>query len=99
MSRPIIVRPRRASPILVCKKCLKRSEEGSAVRRELKRELKRQRNGELKPPRLVATSCFGICPKRAIVLTSGSTLNKGQYVLVSDRADLERALDLLRSSN
>jgi adenylylsulfate kinase-like enzyme len=73
--------------------------DGAAVRRELKRELKQKRDGRLKPPRLIATSCFGICPKRAIVLTSVQSLNKGQYVLVSDRAQLDEALDLLRSSN
>src|SRR5262245_41238681 len=96
MSRPIVARQRRASPVLVCKKCLKRSTEGSDVRSQLKRELKQRPRGERKPPRLVATSCFGLCPKKAVVLASAHSLGKAEYVLVSHRDEVEEALDMLQ---
>jgi predicted metal-binding protein len=92
MSRPVVARPRRASPILVCKKCLKRVSDGKEIRRELKHVLKEQREGTLKRPRVVSTSCFGICPKRAVVLASAKSLQNGEYVLVSHRRDVEEAL-------
>jgi len=98
MSQPIIARQRRASPVLVCKKCLKRSDEGSDIRRAVKRALKRRSYGERKRPRLVAASCFGLCPKRAVVLASALSLSAGEYVLVSHRADVEKAVDMLKPS-
>jgi len=96
MSRPIVARQRRASPVLVCKKCLKRSVDGSEVRRALKRELKQRFREDQKPPRLITTSCFGLCPKRAIVLASARSLSSGEYVLVSHRTDVEEAIDMLQ---
>lgn len=99
MSQPVIARPRRAAPVLVCRKCLKRSSEGKNIRRELKRELKQQRDGNLKAPRLIATSCFGICPKKAVTLASGKSLLNGEYVLVSDAADVGDALKLLQPAS
>ena len=97
MTKPIIARSRRASPVLVCKKCLKRSPGGPKIRRELKRELKR-RSGEKKSSRLVSTSCFGICPKRAVVLVSGRSLQDDEYVLVARRREVEDALERLLPS-
>ncbi len=82
------IRPRRPKPILICKKCLKRVSNGSMLKRALKSEVKRradERTG--KRPRIVATGCFGICPKRAVVLASAATLNRGEYLLLAD-ADL-----------
>jgi hypothetical protein len=75
--RTAVVRPRREAPVLVYKKCLKRSPDGVKIRRRLKRELKSAANGTKKTPRLVMTGCFKICPKAAVVLTGG------HYVLVS----------------
>ena len=98
MSRAVVARLRRASPVFVCRKCLKRSAQGSAVRSALKRKLKRQGSDVRKPPRLIVTSCFGICPKKAIVLASAGSLRKGEYILASRQADLAEALDLLQSS-
>jgi predicted metal-binding protein len=95
MSGPVIARARRPSPILVCKKCLKRASEGAEIRRELKHELKRQCKEALKPARLISTECFGICPKRAVVLASGRSLQDGKYVLVSHAGEVEPALQLL----
>jgi hypothetical protein len=28
--------------------------------------------------------CFGICPKRAVVVASGATLNRGEYLQLAD---------------
>jgi hypothetical protein len=104
MKQPVIARPRRASPILVCRKCLGRVSGAKKIRRELKSELKRQRNEapnerSLKSPRLVMTGCFGICPKKAVVLASGKSLQNGEYVLVSDRERVGDALNLLQLSS
>jgi hypothetical protein len=80
---PIVtIRPRRAKPVLVCRKCLKRSAHGRELKQALKAELKRRSKAlALKRPRLVMTSCFDICPKRAVVVASGTTLNRGEYLL------------------
>lgn len=98
MTKPIIARPRRASPILVCKKCLKRAPAGAEVRRELKSALKHRPSGALKRSRLVSTSCFGICPKRAVVMASAQSLQAGEYILVSHRRQVDDALEGLSAS-
>lgn len=95
MTDPVVARLRRAPPLLFCKKCLKRAGSGENIRREAKHALKRRRTEAIKPARLVATGCFGICPKRAVVFASGPSLGKGEYVLVSDQHDVESAFDLL----
>jgi hypothetical protein len=96
MKRPVVVRPRREAPVLVCKKCLKRSPDGAKIRRRLKRELKPAGDGTKKSPRLVTTGCFKICPKAAVVLTGGQSLARSEYVLVSRHEEVEVALELLR---
>jgi predicted metal-binding protein len=79
------IRPRRAGPVLVCRKCLKRFDDGSKLKRALKTELKRRSVGQAtRRPRLVMTGCFGICPKRAVVVASGATLQRGEYLLLAD---------------
>ncbi len=82
------IRPRRQKPILICKKCVKRVAGGSRLKRALKSEVRRRSADQAtKRPRIVATGCFGICPKRAVVLASAATLNRGEYLLLAD-ADL-----------
>jgi hypothetical protein len=98
MTSPIIARSRRASPVLVCKKCLKRCSKGARIRRELKRELKQRSVARAKAPRLVSTTCFGLCPKRAVVLASGRSLRQDEYILVSHRRDIQEALESLLPS-
>ena len=92
---PMVVRPRRAAPVLVCRKCLKRSDEGREVRRALKSALKARKGDGTKPAKLVMTGCFGLCPKRSIVVASGASLARQEYVLVADRDQVPRALALL----
>lgn len=74
--------------MLVCRKCLKRSDDGKAIKRALKTGLKERaaRNGE-KRAKVVLTSCFGICPKRAVVTATGATLARGEFVLINDATD------------
>jgi hypothetical protein len=85
---PIItVKPRRAGPVLVCKKCLRHAEGGGKLKRRLKSELKRRSSSQkTRRPRLVLVNCFGICPKRAVVLASADTLGRGEFILLSDSA-------------
>ena len=96
MKKPVIARSRRASPILVCGKCLKRANDGKDVRRTLKRQLKQQRSADLKAPRVIMTSCFGICPKRAVVMASGQSLRRGEFVLAKDSDEIKDALQILQ---
>ncbi|WP_245323317.1 (2Fe-2S) ferredoxin domain-containing protein [Bradyrhizobium shewense] len=91
----MIVRPRRAAPVLVCRKCLERSNEGRDVRRALKSELKAKKRDGTKPAKLISTGCFGLCPKQAVVVASGASLARQEYVLVTDRDQIPRALALL----
>ena len=104
MSKPsAIARPRRAPPVLACRKCLKRCGDGRAIRRALKAELKQcsadtAGDGEarkLKPPKLVLTGCFGVCPKRAVTLASAATLARGEFVLVRDESEARAAVEVL----
>lgn len=94
---PMVVRPRRAAPVLVCRKCLKRSDEGRDVRRALKSELKATRPDGAKAAKLVMTECLGLCPKKSIVVASGASLTRQEYVLVADRDQVPRALALLEA--
>jgi hypothetical protein len=89
-----IVRSGREPPILICKKCLKRSSHGAKIRRQLRRAT--TVGAHHKAPRLVLTGCFKICPKRAVVLASGTTLAQGEYVLISRPEHAEAALELLK---
>ena len=86
------IRPRRAAPIFVCKKCLKRVDDGPALKRGLKSELKRRSAAQgIKRPRVVMTDCMDICPKRAVVAASGATLARGEYRLLTDIDDAAEA--------
>ncbi|MFT3940755.1 (2Fe-2S) ferredoxin domain-containing protein [Rhodopseudomonas sp.] len=82
--------------MLICGKCLSKIDGGKKLKQALKAELKRAaaaRGG--KRPKLVTTSCLGICPKRAVVTASAGTLAWGEYVLVEDRAAANSASKLL----
>jgi hypothetical protein len=92
---PKLVRPRRAAPVLICKKCLKRSDEGREIRRALKSGLKAARPDGTKAAKLVMTGCFGLCPKRSVVLASGASLQRQEYVLVGQGEEVPEALALL----
>ena len=97
-SKPVVTaRLRRASPVLVCKKCLGRIDDGKALRESLKSDLKRRSaKQDVKSPRVVLTSCLGICPKRAVVVASAATLKNGQYLLLSGAdASAEAAATLM----
>ena len=84
--KPVVTaRLRRAAPVLVCRKCLGRVSDGKALRKKLKSELKdRSATLDVKGPRVVLTSCLGICPKHAVVVASAATLQNGQYLLLPD---------------
>jgi predicted metal-binding protein len=84
-NKPVVTaRLRRAPPVLVCKKCLGRIDDGKVLRKSLKSELKRRSAmQDVKSPRVVLTSCLGICPKLAVVVASAATLQSGQYLLLS----------------
>src|SRR3954470_11095852 len=93
----IIARSRRPGPILICRRCLKRWAGGDRIRSRLKRELKQRRTGK-KTSRLVAVNCFGICPKEAVVLASGRSLESDEYMLVSRPRQVEAVLEKLLPS-
>ncbi|WP_315773570.1 MULTISPECIES: hypothetical protein [unclassified Bradyrhizobium] len=100
MAVPPLVRPNRAAPVLVCRKCLKRSDDPKAINKAIKHALTSERErgsgAREKPARVVMTSCFGLCPKRAVVVTGGVRAARGEYVLVSAADDAAGALALLR---
>ncbi|WP_257167313.1 hypothetical protein [Bradyrhizobium sp. SRS-191] len=96
MAFPRIIRPPRPAPIFVCRKCLKRSDDAKDIKTEIKRAAKRAGPSGGKPARTIMTSCFGLCPKRAVVITAGVRAAHGEYVLVSQADDVADALALLR---
>jgi predicted metal-binding protein len=90
------IRPRRAEPVFVCRKCLKRVSDGPALKRALKSELKQRSVARgIKRPRVIMTSCMDICPKRAVVAASGATLARGEYLLLGDGGGAAEAAALL----
>jgi predicted metal-binding protein len=95
----VTLRPRRPEPILVCRKCLKRAADGKQIKRALKSEVKRRSAAQAsKRPRIVLTDCFGICPKRAVVLASGKTLHRGEYLLLAGHDEIDEAAAILMQS-
>jgi hypothetical protein len=92
----VTLRPRRPDPILVCRKCLKRVADGKQIKRALKSEVKRRSAAQAtKRPRIVLTDCLGICPKRAVVLASGTTLHRGEYLLLAGQDEIGAAAAIL----
>ncbi|MBY0380915.1 MAG: (2Fe-2S) ferredoxin domain-containing protein [Xanthobacteraceae bacterium] len=91
-----IARAKRPAPIFVCRKCLKRADDGRDIKRALKAGLKElaEERGE-RPPRVVMTDCFGLCPKRAVVTASEATLSRNEYVLLPDEDAAGEAVSLL----
>jgi hypothetical protein len=87
LKRPVrAVRPSRPPPVLVCRKCLKRSDEGGDIKRALKDEAKQTaRLNGTKPARVVMTGCFGLCPKRAVVTATADSLSRGEFLLIDTR--------------
>jgi len=75
---------RRPGPVLVCRKCLGRMENGGKLKRRLKASLKHGAGEKKKRARLVFTSCFGICPKNAVVTGSAATFARGEFILIQD---------------
>jgi len=94
-SSPTIARPKCPPPVLICGKCLSKIDGGKKLKQALKAELKRAAAQGGKRPKLVTTSCLGICPKRAVVTASAATLGRGEYVLVEDRKKVEEAVKAL----
>jgi predicted metal-binding protein len=93
----LTARLRRTSPVLVCRKCLGRIDDGKALRKSLKSDLKRRSADQgIKGPRVLLTDCMGICPKSAVVVASGATLQRNEYLLLRDAgATTEAAVTLL----
>ena len=97
MKKIVVVHPRRASPVFVCRKCLKRSDDAKGIARALKSELKHSAGDREKPARVIKTSCFGICPKRAVVMTGSAAAGNGDYVLISSGTEVPAALERLQN--
>ena len=96
ISPVVTARLRRPAPVLVCKKCLGRVADGTALRKALKSELKRRGSADgTKPPRVVLTSCLGICPKRAVVVASAATMARGEVLLLADAGTVAAAAEKL----
>ncbi|MGJ4998367.1 hypothetical protein ACQR0Z_28345 [Bradyrhizobium sp. HKCCYLS3077] len=95
MASPTLIRPRRPAPVFVCRKCLKRSDDAKGIKKAIKRETRLAAPSGRKPPRVVMTSCFGLCPKRSVVVTGGVCAARGDYVLVATRDDVAGALACL----
>jgi hypothetical protein len=41
------------------------------------------------------TGCFGLCPKRAVTAASGTTLARGEYLLLADEGQAAEAASRL----
>jgi hypothetical protein len=92
----VTIRPRRATPILVCRKCLSRAGRGGKLKSALKKQLKvRSAAQAVKRPKVVVTGCLGICPKHAVTVASAATLQRGEYLLLTDETQAAGAIEQL----
>ncbi|GLH78336.1 hypothetical protein SSBR45G_32450 [Bradyrhizobium sp. SSBR45G] len=98
MALPTLISPRRPAPVFVCRKCLGRSDDAKGLKKAIKRATKHAVGLGGKPPRVIMTSCFGLCPKRAVIMTGGGAAAHGNYVLVCSTEDVADALALLREA-
>ena len=62
-------------------------ENGGKLKQRLKASLKHGADEKKKRARLVFTSCFGICPKNAVVTGSAATFARGEFILIQDSSD------------
>lgn len=82
--------------VLYCGKCLKRCDDGKALRRALKDGAKaRVAETGGRKVRVVETGCLGLCPKGALVAASAATLRGGEAVLLRDEGEVAAALPRL----
>jgi hypothetical protein len=82
-----------ADAVLICGKCVRRlGSRGKAVRKDLKKALKRRRPQKI---RLIETRCFDLCPKRRVVLASARTLAEGRLLVVEPDFAPDAAVDRL----
>lgn len=82
--------------MLVCAKCVKKADEGRAIRKALKAHMAETAKASgRRTGKLVATKCMGLCPKQAVTLASGITLSRGELLIVRDAADVRAAVVLL----
>ena len=89
-------RTARLRMVLYCGKCLKRCDDGKALRRAVKAGAK-ARAAEVggRKVRVVETGCLGLCPKGALVVASAATLARGEAVLLRDVGEVAAALPRL----
>jgi hypothetical protein len=93
---PIVARPKRPPCMLVCAKCVKKADEGRAIRKALKAQLDQTAKASgRRSGKLIATKCMGLCPKQAVTLASGVTLSRGELLIVRGAADVQAAVALL----
>ena len=89
---------RKRGPVLVCRKCLKRMANGDTLRKRLKGGLKQTcADSKKKPARLILTTCFGICPKGAVVAASPATFARKEFLLIGNCSEdaIEQAVTAL----
>ncbi len=99
-TRARAVKPRWGGAIVVCSKCLRKHDEGKALRRVLKSETKRVAAASgTRRIRVIKAACLGVCPKRAIVVASPSTLAAGEVLLVRTESEMAAALPRLVSDH
>ena len=101
--RPLrTARPRWREAILVCGKCIKRHDDGKALRRALRDAAKKRAakgrtddGTRRRKVRLIKTACLGLCPRRALVVASAATLTKGEVLVLRDEREIEAVLPRL----
>ncbi|CAN5918218.1 hypothetical protein BH11PSE8_BH11PSE8_29220 [soil metagenome] len=95
-STPTLERPSWEAAVLVCNTCKKRSNgprgfKAKAVVQEARRALR-----DMKPrPRIVLTSCLGLCPKGALAVAVAGGGGETQICAIASLAQVEAAVPLL----
>ncbi len=80
------VRIKRREIVFVCGKCLRRHDDGKAIRKTLKTRAKAV------DAKMVRASCFGVCPKHAIAIVTRTSMATGRVLILTDASVIEKAL-------
>jgi hypothetical protein len=92
--------PRWDTVFLVCKQCRKRSNGPEHLKTKALARTLRAATREQRPrPRIVMTSCLGLCPKRAIALAYVGMQARPRILAIKSSARLAKALPLLVGEN
>jgi hypothetical protein len=95
----VVSSPVLQSLLLVCKDCKKRSSgPGKLKPKAVSSEIRRATKDQRPKPRVVLTTCLGICPKDAMAIAFAGGADGTRVAEVRTIADVQRMMPMLLSA-